>query len=214
MTQEETTTKPVAAERTKSRRQYRRSADRKQEIMEAVVHLLSERRPEKFTTKEIAARVGVSEASLYRHFKSKAEILSGIVSFCEAAVASMCSEIDAKSGMSMVQRAIFKVHALLSFAEANPGLTRLLTGEALVYEDEAVADHVRRVVAKAETSIRQSLKLAIVEREIAADCNISMHANIMVSFVEGRWRRFSQSGFTVKPTEGWSAARAMFLHVG
>ena len=214
MTQQEIPTDATAVEGVKPRRQYRRSADRKQEIMEAVVHLLSERRQEKFTTKEIAARVGVSEASLFRHFRSKAEILSGIVNFCDSAVASMCSEIDAKSGMSMVQRAVFKVHALLSFAEANPGLTRLLTGEALVYEDDAVADHVRRVVAKAETSIRQSLKLAIVEREIAADCNISMHANIMVSFVEGRWRRFSQSGFIVKPTEGWTAARTMFLRVG
>ncbi len=196
------------------RRQYRSGANRRQEIMEAVVKLLSERKQEKFTTKEIASSVGVSEACLYRHFKNKAEILSGIADFCDSAVSAMCSEIDAKSGLSMRERAIAKMQVLLSFAEANPGLTRLLTGEALVYEDAAVAERILRIIAKAETSMRQSLKLAIIEREIAADTNISMHANLMMSFVEGRWRRFSQSGFTAKPTEGWSAAKRLFLHIG
>lgn len=195
------------------RRQYRRSADRRREIMEAVVRLLSEPRQEKFTTKEIAAAVGVSEACLYRHFKSKAEILAGLADFCESAISGMCSEIDATSGMTMKERSIAKMQALLQFAQANPGLTRILTGEALVYEDPAIAQHVGRIIAKAETGMRQSLKLAIIEREVSADSNISMHANLMMSFVEGRWRRFTQSGFAAKPTEGWSAAKALFSHI-
>ncbi len=196
------------------RRQYVRGEDRRQQIMEAVVRLLSARRQEKFTTKEIAANVGVSEACLYRHFKNKAEILSGIVDFCDRSVVEMCAQIDAKSGLTMLDRAVVKMQALLTFAETNPGLTRILTGEALVYEDASVAEHVRRILAKAETSMRQSLKLAVIEREIAADANISMHANLMMSFVEGRWRRFTQSGFTTKPTEGWIAVSHLFHQIG
>lgn len=206
--------KPTEPVEPVTRRQYRRGADRRQEIMEAVVTLLSDRRQEKFTTKEIAASVGVSEACLYRHFKNKAEILAGIADFCDSAISGMCSEIDAKSGLTMRERAIVKMQALLSFSEANPGLTRILTGEALVYEDPSVAEHIQRIIAKAETSIRQSLKLAIIEREVAADTNISMHVNLMMSFVEGRWRRFSQSGFSAKPTEGWTAVKRLFLHIG
>lgn len=176
--------------------------------------ILAAARQEKFTTKEIAAKVGVSEANLYRHFKNKAAILEGLAQFCDQAIMGMCQDIDARSGLDGVQRAVFKLHALLSFAEANPGLTRLLTGEALVYEDDAVAAHIRQVIAKVQLGMRQNLKDAAMAQQIAADSNIAMHVNIMMSFVEGRWKRFSQSGFRDKPTEGWSVVQTLFARVG
>ena len=195
-------------------RRTMRSADRKQQIMEAVVEILSARYPEKFTIKEIAARADVSEAGLYRHFTSKTQILEGIIAFCDVSIRQMCADIDAQPGVTMLQRALLKVQTLLRFAETNLGLTRILDGEALIYEDNDLAEQVGRILAKAETSIRQSLKLAAIEREIPADTNFSMHANLMMSFVEGRWRRFSRSGYKTLPTEGWATAGAFFARLG
>ncbi len=200
-----TTEAPEAA----AKRQYKKSADRRQEILSAVVTLLGKPRLEKFTTKEIAAATGLSEAALYRHFTNKAEILKQIVAFCETAFASMFSSAEAMDGMTHRQRAMAKVQALLRFAEVNPGIARLLTGEALVYEDPAVLDYMNHVLDKAELSIKQTLKLAIVEREMAADTNVSAVASVYLSYVVGRWRRFTQSQFKKKPLEGFSAAEML-----
>ena len=192
-----------------AKRQYKKSADRRQEILAAVVTLLGKPRLEKFTTKEIAAATGLSEAALYRHFTNKAEILRQIVMFCETSFASMFSAVEAMEGMTHRQRAVSKVQTLLQFAEVNPGIARLLTGEALVYEDPAVLDYMNHVLDKAELSIKQTLKLAIVEREIAADTNVGAAASVYLSFVLGRWRRYTQSQFKKKPSEGFSMAEAL-----
>ncbi len=192
-----------------AKRQYKKSADRRQEILAAVVTLLGKPRLEKFTTKEIAAATGLSEAALYRHFTNKAEILRQIVMFCETSFASMFSAVEAVEVMTHRQRAVSKVQTLLQFAEVNPGIARLLTGEALVYEDPAVLDYMNHVLDKAELSIKQTLKLAIVEREIAADTNVGAAASVYLSFVLGRWRRYTQSQFKKKPSEGFSMAEAL-----
>lgn len=192
-----------------AKRQYKKSADRRQEILAAVVTLLGKPRLEKFTTKEIAAATGLSEAALYRHFTNKAEILRQIVMFCESSFTSMFSAVEAMEGMTHRQRAISKVQALLQFAEVNPGIARLLTGEALVYEDPAVLDYMNHVLDKAELSIKQTLKLAIVEREIAADTNVAAIASVYLSFVLGRWRRYTQTQFKKKPSEGFSTAEML-----
>ncbi len=192
-----------------AKRQYKKSADRRQEILAAVVTLLGKPRLEKFTTKEIAAATGLSEAALYRHFTNKAEILRQIVMFCESSFTSMFSAVEAMEGMTHRQRAVSKVRALLQFAEVNPGIARLLTGEALVYEDPAVLDYVNHVLDKAELSIKQTLKLAIVEREIAADTNVGAAASVYLSYVLGRWRRYTQSQFKKKPLDGFSMAEAL-----
>lgn len=192
-----------------AKRQYKKSADRRQEILAAVVTLLGKPRLEKFTTKEIAAATGLSEAALYRHFTNKAEILRQIVMFCESSFTSMFSAVEAMEGMTHRQRAVSKVQTLLQFAEVNPGIARLLTGEALVYEDPAVLDYMNHVLDKAELSIKQTLKLAIVEREIAADTNVGAAASVYLSFVLGRWRRYTQSQFKKKPSEGFSMAEAL-----
>ena len=191
------------------KRQYKRGKERRQDILTAVVMLLSNPKPERFTTKEIAALCGVSEACLYRHFSSKAEVLMSLIGFCETSVMTMFSELDSVEGLTYTQRATAKVRALLEFAEKNPGLTRLMTGEALVFEEDRVQQYMTHVISKAETSVRQTLKLAVVNREIAADTNVARCAEVYVSFVTGRWLRFSQSGFTKRPTEGWSFAEAL-----
>lgn len=193
-----------------AKRVYKKGDERRQEILSAVVTLLGKPRLEKFTTKEIAAVTGLSEAALYRHFTNKAEILRQIVAFCETSFASMFAATEAVSGTTHRMRALAKVQALLQFAEKNPGITRLLTGEALVYEDAVVLEYMNHVIDKAEMSVRQTLKLAILDREIAADTNVSAVAGVYLSYVIGRWRRYTQSQFKKKPTEGFGTAEMFF----
>lgn len=193
-----------------AKRVYKKGDERRQEILSAVVTLLGKPRLEKFTTKEIAAVTGLSEAALYRHFTNKAEILRQIVAFCETSFASMFAAAEAVNGTTHRMRALAKIQALLQFAEKNPGITRLLTGEALVYEDAVVLEYMNHVIDKAEMSVRQTLKLAILDREIAADTNVSAVAGVYLSYVIGRWRRYTQSQFKKKPTEGFGTAEMFF----
>ena len=199
----------AAGEAAPAKRVYKKGDERRQEILSAVVTLLGKPRLEKFTTKEIAAVTGLSEAALYRHFTNKAEILRQIVAFCETSFASMFAAAEAVSGTTHRMRAHAKVQALLQFAEKN-GITRLLTGEALVYEDAVVLEYMNHVIDKAEMSVRQTLKLAILDREIAADTNVSAVAGVYLSYVIGRWRRYTQSQFKKKPTEGFGTAEMFF----
>ncbi len=117
----------------------------------------------------------------------------------------MFSEIDGAVGVTMTIKALAKVRSLLLFAEANPGLARLLTGEAFVYEEPASAQSMRCVITMAEDSIRRTLKLAVGEKEIAANPTAAQRAAFFMSFVEGRWRRFAQSGFQEAPSADWQA---------
>ena len=197
------------AEESVAKRAYKKSVDRQQEILTAVVMLLGKPRLEKFTTREIATATGFSEAALYRHFTNKAEILRQLVAFCEQSFTGMFSAAEAVPNKTHCLRALVKVQALLQFAEVNPGITRVLTGEALVYEAPEVLDYMNHVLDKAELSIKQTLKLAVIEREIAADANVTAAASVYMSYVIGRWRRFTQSQFRKKPTEGFSTAQML-----
>lgn len=147
------------------RRQYRRTAERRQEILIAVVQLLSNPDCQGVTTKEIAKFMGVADGALYRHFSGKSEILNELIGFCNTAFESMFTEINAEVGVSMLTRAKIKARALLLFAEANSGLTRLLTGEVLCAEDSAVKEFMRETLFAAEQAIARTLELALVQRE-------------------------------------------------
>lgn len=192
------------------KRQYKKGETRRQDIMAAGVKLLALPQFKKFTTKEIAAEVGVSEACLYRHFPSKASILLGIVDFCDASFVMMSQTVDKIPSRTNKQRVLMKIRAFLDFAEANPGITRLLTAEALAYEDPRVLDRMRAVLTKAQGMIKQSLRDAIASGEIRADTNVSLMAAVFMSYVEGSWSRFSLSGFRDRPTSGWPTTHLWF----
>lgn len=187
---------------------------RRQEILEAIARILGETGERSFSTREIAACAGISEACLYRHFKSKAEMIEGLVGFCSGAFEAMFSEIDAKESISGVEKALLKVEVLLLFSTSNPGITRMLTGEALSGLSEATFARVRGVIHAAQTSVRNSLRLAVLAGECPLEADVAMHAEAMMSYVEGRWRRFTASNFQEPPTTGWAVARTIFSHVG
>lgn len=193
------------------RRQYRRTAERRQEILVSVVQLLSEPGCHGVTTKEIAKFMGVADGALYRHFSGKTEILKELIGFCNVAFEGMFSEINAEVGVTMLTRAKVKARALLLFAEANCGLTRLLTGEVLCGEDNAVKDFMNETLQMAETAIARTLELAAVQREISSEIDTRARATAIMSYVQGRWVRFVASGFREQPTVDWELAEELLF---
>ena len=195
-----------------AKRAYKKGADRRQEIAGAVLSILSAPRLEKFTTKEIAAQVGVSEACLYRHFASKADILMMLVDFCDQSFRAMFAEVEANSAYpTQLAKSAAKLSCLLSFASANPGLVRLLTGEAIAYESDRVQERVVGTIRRAELSIKETLKQAAVVGEIPAHTNVGLRANIIMSIAQGRWRRFTESGFKDDPLAGRLGLEALVM---
>lgn len=201
----------MSEENKPARRQYRRTTERRQEILVAVVQLLSDPDCWGVTTKDIARFLGIADGALYRHFSGKAEILEELIGFCDASFERMFDEINTESNVTMVMRAMVKARALLLFAEANSGLTRLLTGEALCLEGAQVRESMQRCLAKAEKALCASLELAVVQREVAADINPVVRARLIMSYVQGRWVRFVASGFEEKPTEDWAQAQVILF---
>lgn len=193
------------------RRQYRRTAERRQEILIAVVQLLSNPDCQGVTTKEIAKFMGVADGALYRHFSGKSEILNELIGFCNTAFESMFTEINAEVGVSMLTRAKIKARALLLFAEANSGLTRLLTGEVLCAEDSTVKEFMRETLFAAEQAIARTLELALVQREVSAPFDPKSRAATIMSYIQGRWTRFVASSFQEQPTADWPLAEALLF---
>ncbi len=168
--------------------------------MDSVVSILGEPVQSRFTTKEIAAKIGVSEACLYRHFSGKAQILGEVLKRSAQLLDITLRSADAYPQVSMINRAYLKLRYLLLFAEKNPGLTRVLTGEALIYEEANLSGEKEKVLKMIRESIKNSLVLASVNREISAVFDAQARAQVMLDFVVAQWLRFSQSGFTEQPT--------------
>ena len=194
-----------------ARRQYRRTTERRQEILVAVVQLLSDPDSTGVTTKDIAHYLGLADGALYRHFSGKAEILQELIGFCDDSFERMFDEINAEAEVTMVTRAMVKARALLLFAEANCGLTRLLTGEALSSEGQQVREAMLACLEKAEKALCSSLQLAVVQREVPNREDPAVRARLIMSYVQGRWARFVASGFEEKPTADWPQAQAVLF---
>ena len=182
------------------KRQYKRGLVRKAQIMDAVVSILGESTQVRFTTKEIAAKIGVSEACLYRHFSGKAQILGEVLKRCAELLDVTLRSADAYPQVTMINRVYLKLRYLLLFSEKNPGLTRVLTGEALIYEDSSLSGEKDEILRMIRESIKNSLVLASVNREIPETFDAPGRAQLMLDFVMAQWLRFSQSGFKVRPT--------------
>jgi TetR/AcrR family transcriptional regulator len=139
---------------------------------------------------------------LYRHFSGKAQMFEGLIDFIEGTIFSLINKIasEEKSGLRQVEGMI---GVLLGFAQKNCGMTRVLIGDALVNEDEKLQLRINQLHERLEASLRQSLRFAVSQNEIAADVDLIAQANLMIGFVMGRWQQFAKSGFKRDPTEMW-----------
>lgn len=184
--------------------------ERKLQILQTVAQMLEQPKVEKITTAALAARLDISEAALYRHFASKAQMFEGLIEFIEQTIFGLINKItqEEKSGSKQIE-AIMSM--LLGFAQQNRGMARVLIGDALVNEDERLQQRINQLLDRIETTLKQSLRMAATQGEMGEAVDIGAHANVLVCFVIGRWLQFAKSGFTREPLMQWSAQRVILL---
>ncbi|HEU0289832.1 MAG TPA: nucleoid occlusion factor SlmA [Burkholderiales bacterium] len=176
--------------------------ERKDQILQTLAQMLENPAGEKVTTAALAARIKVSEAALYRHFKGKAEMFEGLIEFVEQTLFGLINKItsDEKSGVRQVEGIIT---VLLAFAQKNRGMTRVLIGDVLVNEDDRLQLRINQLHERLEAALKQALRFGVSQKEIAQEVDITAQANLMMSFVTGRWHQFAKSGFKRDPAELW-----------
>ncbi|MEO7560395.1 MAG: nucleoid occlusion factor SlmA [Nitrosospira sp.] len=187
-----------------------KSGERKDQILRVLAQMLEEPRPVKITTAALAVKLDVSEAALYRHFASKAQMFEGLIEFIEATLFSLINRLTAeeKSAMRQIEGIL---SLLLGFAQKNPGMTRVLTGDALINENDRLQLRINQLHDRLEATLKQALRFAVSEGEIAANLDISAQANLLMCYVAGRWHQFAKSGFKRDPMEYWEAQRKGLL---
>ena len=180
-----------------------KTGERKDQILQTLAQMLENPAGEKATTAALAARLGVSEAALYRHFKGKAEMFEGLIEFIEQVLFGLINKIggEEKSGVRQLEAMIA---VLLAFAQKNRGMTRVLIGDALVNEDDRLQARINQLHDRLEAALKQALRFGVSQNEIAQDVDIAAHANLLMSFVVGRWHLFAKSGFKRDPAELWA----------
>jgi len=174
--------------------------ERKLQILQALAQMLESPRGEKITTAALAARLDVSEAALYRHFASKAQMYEGLIEFIETTIFTLINQITGQEENGRAQ-ALSIAGILLDFAEQNAGMTKVLIGDVLVNEDERLQARMNQFVERVELALRQAWKLAATQGAIP-DSESVARAGMMMAFVIGRWHRFAKSGFQQSPAEG------------
>jgi TetR/AcrR family transcriptional regulator len=182
---------------------------RKTQILQALAAMLEQPKGEKITTAALAARLDVSEAALYRHFASKAQMYEGLIDFIEASVFGLINQISEREDEGAAQ-AYAALQMLLQFAANNPGMTRVLIGDALVNEDERLQLRMNQFYDKVELAFKQSLRIAVTQGHGQED-QVAARAALLVSYVAGRWHRYAKSGFRQHPTEGFALQASLLL---
>jgi len=183
--------------------QKQEKVSRRQQILEALALQLEQSPGERITTAGLAKAVGVSEAALYRHFPSKAKMFEGLIEFIEESIFGLINRILSEEKSSAVRcEQILKL--LLTFAEKNAGMSRLLTGEALTGETERLRLRIGKFFERFETQLKQVLREGEMNNEFQLDISVQALANMMLVLAEGHISQYVRSGFKVSPLEHWS----------
>ncbi|NMM26146.1 MAG: nucleoid occlusion factor SlmA [Glaciimonas sp.] len=183
--------------------------ERKLQILQALAAMLEQPKSAKITTAALAGRLDVSEAALYRHFASKAQMFEGLIDFIESSVFGLINQITEQQddGLSQVQAITVM---LCNFAERNPGMTRVMIGEALVNEDVRLQARMNQFVERIELALKQSLRIAVTQGH-AEEAEVSARAGLIVNFVIGGWHRFAKTGFQQLPSGSLQGQIALLL---
>lgn len=189
--------------------------ERRVQILQALAAMLEQPGAERVTTAALAARLEVSEAALYRHFASKAQMFEGLIDFIEQSVFSLINQIleqpagESSAGASQAARIIAM---LLQFAEKNPGMTRVMVGDALVFENERLQQRMNQFFDKIEATLRQALReVANAEGSATPTVDAQIRASALTAFAVGRLQRFARSGFKRLPSEHLEASVSLML---
>lgn len=181
----------------------RAKGERRLEILKALAQMLEAPKWERITTAALAQKLGVSEAALYRHFASKAQMYEGLIEFIENSVFTLANQItqDEADGRRQCEKLL---EMLLAFAEKNPGMVRVMTGEALVGEHERLQARISQFFDRVEATLKQSLR-------VGSDADAAGRAGALLRYALGCLHQFSKSGFAKKPNESFSAQKRYLL---
>ena len=184
---------------------------RKQAILEALANELEQHPGDRITTAALARAVGVSEAALYRHFPSKARMFEGLIGFAEETVFARINQIlsDEKGTRARVAKVLY---LLLGFADRNPGITRVLLGDALVGERERLHDRVQQFFERIEVQLRQILRESQLRQDVQLRTTPEAAAALLTAFVEGRMQQFLRSRFSQTALSAWEADWLVLSH--
>ena len=177
--------------------------NRKQQILECLAHMLQTSAGQRITTAKLATAVGVSEAALYRHFPSKARMFEGLIEFIEESIFSRVNLILTDHKEALV-RCHHILHVLLIFAERNPGMCRILAGDALMGENERLRARVNQFFEKLESQFKQVLRERKLREGKGFTISEQALANILMAFAEGKINQYVRSDFSKKPSSDFN----------
>jgi TetR/AcrR family transcriptional regulator len=199
--QPEAPAQPVAAASETPTRKRPKPGERRVQILQTLASMLEQPGAERITTAALAAALSVSEAALYRHFASKAQMFEGLIEFIESSIFGLINQIVERetSGSVQAQRI---TQVVLQFGEKNPGMTRVMVGDALVFENERLTARMNQFFDRVESQLRQSLRQAADQAgSNTPTVEANGRASALTSFIVGRLQRYARSGFKRSPTE-------------
>ena len=176
-----------------------KTGERKLQILQALAQMLEQPRSEKITTAALARHLSLSEAALYRHFASKAQMFEGLIEFIESSIFGLINQIDEKEENGLLQAQSVAM-LILNFAKKNPGMTRVMIGDALINEDARLQSRMNQFFDRIELALKQSMKIAVIQGQFSEE-NINSRSNLMMSYLIGRLYRFVKTQFKQNPTE-------------
>ena len=186
--------------------------ERRVQILQALATMLEQPGADRITTAALAAKLEVSEAALYRHFASKAQMFEGLIDFIEETVFSLINQIQSRHPDEGLRQAAGIVSVVVQFAERNPGMTRVMVGDALVFEHERLQQRMNQFFDKLEAALRQCLRQAMDAGGGATPTvDAQVRASLLTAFLLGRLQRFARSGFRKSPSEHLDACLARML---
>ena len=187
--------------------------ERRVQILEALATMLEQPGAERITTAALAAKLDVSEAALYRHFASKAQMFEGLIEFIEQSVFGLINQLGEREPDANA-RSRKLVTLLLQFGEKNPGMTRVMVGDALVFENERLQHRMNLFFDKIESALRQNLReTSVVAGAATPTVDALADASVVTAFCVGRLQRFARSGFKRSPSESLEHSLALLLPI-
>lgn len=187
-----------------------KKTNRRAQILQALASMLETSPGQRITTAKLAQQVGVSEAALYRHFPSKARMFEGLIEFTENTLFSRVNKIVTEE-KDAAARCQLITHLVLGFAEKNPGITRLLNGDALMGEQDRLRTRIAQLFERLETQIKQILRERKLREGKALGVDEAVLANMMVCFMDGKINQYIRSEFTRRPTDQFPEQWKVFL---
>ena len=182
---------------------------RREQILQTLAGMLEQPGTERITTALLAAKLEVSEAALYRHFASKAQMFEGLIDFIEHSLFGLINQIAEREGDG-AQKAARMVTVLLQFGEKNPGMARVMVGDALVFENERLQQRMNQLFERIESALRQVLRAAAEANKSATPmADAQVRAAVLVTFALGNLQRFARSGFKRSPIDHLDASLAL-----